>query len=641
MLSDRYGSSLDKLIAPYGQVRPFPDSLDRAAWVGLPVEMKNKLVAAGEQALGSPWPELPASLYLEFPRLGTRANFEAAYLPRRSLLAKLVLAECVEGRGRFLDAAVNAIWSICEESSWCLPALINMQKAGSSLPVVAEPVVDLFVAETGAQLAWVDYLLAGQLERISPVIRPRLLREIHQRILSPCLARDDFWFLGFIHANVNNWNPWINSNWLACVLLLENDTARRLAAVKKILRSVDKFIDVYGDDGGCDEGPGYWTRAGASLFDCLELLYWASGGKISVYGEPKIANIARFVYRAHIADRWFVNFADAAARMEQSASLLYRFGQRISDERLMGFGAYFREGGSSAAPHISDNGTRSLPAVFGYADLVAAIPGEPLPRDVWLGDIQVMVARTAEGSAAGLTVAAKGGHNDESHNHNDVGQFIVYADGDPLLIDIGVETYTRKTFSAQRYEIWTMRSLYHNLPSVNGCEQLAGRQFAAHDVKYQADDAVARLSLGIAPAYDPKAGVARWSREVALDRTSGAVNVTDDWELAALANDITWSLLTPCRVALQDGWIALARRPLPNGQSGAGGIEYDATTVAASIEEIPVTDANLASVWGDRLYRILLTARRPVQTGRVVLRVIREPDATSQTCGCIREFNED
>ncbi len=93
--------------------------------------------------------------------------------------------------------------------------------------------------------------------------------------------------------------------------------------------------------------------------------------------------------------------------------------------------------------------------------------------------------RSSEGSAEGLYLAAQGGHNAESHNHNDVGNFIVYADGEPAIIDVGVETYTAKTFSAQRYEIWTMQSAYHNLPTVNGVMQGAGRQFEARDVDVQ------------------------------------------------------------------------------------------------------------------------------------------------------------
>jgi len=58
-----------------------------------------------------------------------------------------------------------------------------------------------------------------------------------------------------------------------------------------------------------------------------------------------------------------------------------------------------------------------------------------------------MMARAQEGSVQGLYLAAQAGNNGKSHNHNDVGNFIVYSEGMPAIIDVGVETYTAKTFT--------------------------------------------------------------------------------------------------------------------------------------------------------------------------------------------------
>src|SRR5690606_34539583 len=103
-------------------------------------------------------------------------------------------------------------------------------------PDTTEPIVDLFAAETSALLAWLVYLLGDQLDTVSPMVLPRIEREIRSRILEPALARDDFQWMGFIDEGrrVNNWNPWICSNWLASVLIMEQDEAQRVAAVTKI-----------------------------------------------------------------------------------------------------------------------------------------------------------------------------------------------------------------------------------------------------------------------------------------------------------------------------------------------------------------------------------------------------------------------
>jgi hypothetical protein len=50
----------------------------------------------------------------------------------------------------------------------------------------------------------------------------------------------------------------------------------------------------------------------------------------------------------------------------------------------------------------------------------------------------------------GFDVALNAGNNGVSHNHNDTGSIILFKEGTPVLIDVGVETYTAKTFSPER-----------------------------------------------------------------------------------------------------------------------------------------------------------------------------------------------
>jgi len=498
---------IEKMLIPRDQWHPWPTWNNRAAWERLPAEVREALIFNGVEYSGYDWPALPATLFLEYARNGNRSRYEKEHFARRIALTHLVIAECVDGKGRFLDDIVNGIWAICEESFWGVPAHVGAQRAGSGLPDVDEPIVALFVAETAETLAWTSYLLGEQLDTVSPLVRKRIAREIDTRVLTPCLERDDFWWMGDAGREVNNWNPWCNASWLTATLLIEPDEDRRVRSVAKIVRSLDYFLDVYGDDGGCDEGPGYWGRAGASLFDCLDLLHSASGGKIDAFDKPLIQEIGRYIYRVHIADKYFVNFADAPARMGIASMLVYRYGKAIEDERLMAFGAwgFARSGGIDSAFKGQRQYTmgRVLASIFNAQELDKAKAGPPLVRDVWLGGIQVMTARDRQGSTDGLYVAAKGGHNAESHNHNDVGNFIVYADGRPMIIDVGVETYSRKTFSSRRYEIWTMQSAYHSLPTIDGVMQDPGGRFAAKDVTYHSDDALAQLKLDIAIGRNP------------------------------------------------------------------------------------------------------------------------------------------
>jgi hypothetical protein len=610
-------STLASMLVPRAEWNPFPRWSNRAAWQEIHSEARTQLIAQGETALAEPIPPLPASLYLEYARHGNRSRYEGPYFDRRERLHRLVLAECVEARGRFRDAIVDTLWAICEESSWCIPAHIGAQQAGVGLPEVTESVVDLFAAQTGSSIAWTLYLMGEELDRVSPLIRRRARAELDRRILSPFLERDFGW-MGFRSSGrssrPNNWNPWINGNVLTAALLEEHDANRRIEIIHRVLRSLDRFLQPHPSDGGCDEGPGYWSRAGGSVLDNLDLLLSASGGRLSVFQHPLIQEIGRFIYRVHIAGNWVVDIGDCAARAGFDRDVVYRFGRRIDDPRLVALAT----SGAGREELVRDTGGidlgRALHTVFdleGIVDRAHARP--PFVRDVWLGsdDLQMMVARDREGTAEGLFVAAWGGHNAQSHNHNDVGNFIVFAEGHPVLIDLGAPTYTAKTFSGRRYEIPAMQSAWHNLPTINGTMQSAGRAFAARDVHYEATDAFAAVRFEIAPAWPADAGVVSWRRTVRLDR-GREVRLEEWFQLEKLDPGATLNLIAAAAPSEASEGILHMRLPASQGQTPRTvSLSFDSEKLAAEIEPFAVEDQRLARVWGDRLHRILIRGKRP------------------------------
>ncbi|MDP6041873.1 MAG: heparinase II/III family protein [Candidatus Latescibacteria bacterium] len=639
MLSQKYSEDvLADVLIPRDQWKPFPTALVREPWVGLPSSIRQSQIKRGEDRLGFEWPGVPAVRFLDFARDGNRSRYEALSFGRRHALADLVLAECVEGKGRFLDDITNGIWCICEESFWGVPAHISAQKAGRGLPDTAEPIVDLFAAETSELLAWTRYLLGPQLDDVSPLIIPRIEREMQYRILTPLLERDDFGWMGFSGNRVNNWNPWIVSNWLTSILLVEDDEERRTASVFKAMKTVDNFIDPYPKDGGCDEGPGYWGRAGASLYDCLEWLYSATDGVIDVYDESLVQNIGKFIYRVQIADQYFINFADASPMVTPAFAVTYGYGKRIGDEDMMALGAWAADTQGVGKKGISESfGSlgRALPALFSSAEILATSARSPLPQDVFLDEIEVFVARDQAESTDGFFVGAKGGHNAESHNHNDIGHVVVYIDGKPVLVDAGVEAYTAKTFSSERYSIWTMQSQYHTLPTVNGQMQIPGRVYsdagieykydiAARDVGYEADDDAATFTLNLAQAYAPEALIDSWVRTVKLTRGEG-VTISDRYALKDVTGETALNVLTACAVEdLGDGVLLLKKAELADGRvSGAAKLHYGADLFDVRVEPIEVADGRLKGIWGEGLTRIVFAVKEQKKEGGWTIRIMR------------------
>ena len=608
-------------LLPRASWRPYPTADDRDGWAALPADLRAATVAAAEVRLGMDWPDLPATLFLEYARDGNRSRYEARHFERRVALTELALGESVEGQGRFLDEIINGIWAICEESFWGVPAHSFSPRfatgefpAGryptAGLPDTAYPVIDLFAAETGALLAWVRYLLGSRLGAALPIVVDRLDREVRARILEPYRAIDDWWWLGNNPARkTNNWNPWIHSNILTMTLLIDDDPAVRERTVARIVAGLDAFLAVYHDDGGCDEGASYWNRAGGSLFDCLDLLASASGGGLVAFDLPLVREIARYIYRAHIGGEWFVNFADGPARLAPEQGVLYPFGRAIGDERLMALGSATL--GDAPDRKRRPSIGRSLRELFLTEELEAAASAPPLIREAWLPGVEVLVAREREGATDGLFLAAKGGHNAESHNHNDIGNFIVALDGRPTLIDVGVGVYTRQTFGPERYSIWTMGSAHHNLPLIDGREQAVGGEFGARDVAAVVEDDAAELSLDIAPAYPPEAGVRRWQRTLRLDRGSDArVTLREEFELAGRPGALALHLMVSGAVDADTPGIlrcAGASRPLV--------VRYDPAIFAPRVEEIAIDDARLQSAWGERIFRVILEVREPQARG--------------------------
>ncbi len=617
LLSGKYSDEeLKKLLIPQAKWTPFPKIDDRQDWLKADQAMMKAIVSKAETYLDYRWPYIPATKSLLIERTGDRDEYQRISFQKRNVLGTLLLGEIYENKGRFLDQIIDGVWSICEESFWGVPAHLPKTKEISGLMDTSNPFVELFSAETATTLAWVDYFLGEKLDAVSPQIRKRIYNETNYRIFQPLMSVHHGWMGGEGDGRrPNNWNPWICSNWLNAVLLLEKDDSKRTEAVGKILKTLDNFLNPYPADGGCDEGPGYWGAAAASLYDNLALLNVATPRSFEyALQDEKIKNMGRFIYRAQIGEKYFLNFADAHPTPHMDANMIYRFGKDIHDEDMMKFGAHYREAptGETSTFHYF----RNLFGLFMQDEFQKAGQGLPLPRDAWFPDLQVMVARDHAGNAEGFFVGAKGGHNGESHNHNDVGNYVVYYDGLPVLIDVGSGTYTRRTFSGQRYDIWFNRSDYHNVPTINGKTQEPGSEYKATDIAYSSTNSYARLVLDISKSYPAEAGVESWKRTIRLNRGK-SVQITDLTALKAPGSFIQHLMTSYPADVSRPGEVVIHYKT-ESGDEKDFVVRYDPKKLEASVEKIPlvsVEDKGILANWGDNIYRINLKTTQVKKDG--------------------------
>ncbi|NIG56029.1 heparinase II/III family protein [Chitinophaga sp. Cy-1792] len=609
LLSGHYSATeLAAKIIPRDKWEPFPQRSNRQVWTTIDTALAANTIRAAEGYLHYEWPGIPATTSLLIVRTGNRRDYQDIANKKREVLATLMMAEVYEDKGRFTDDIINGIWSVCEETFWGASAHLPKSKEISGLADAANPFVELFSAETAELLGWVDYFMGDKLDKVSPQIRKRIYDETNRRIFVPLMTKYHGW-MGDSGSGrrPNNWNPWISSNWLCATLLLEHDEARRAAAVSKILHTLDQFLNPYPQDGGCDEGPGYWSGAAASLYDNICFLNLATNNAFAyVLKDEKVKHMAQFIYKAQISQDYFLDFADADPRPGMGGSLIYRFGKDVGDPDMMRFGAaYIRDN------HSIWRGTymyyRNLFSLFMQDEFRKAEKGLPLLQNVWWPDLQVMATRDKAGSSQGFYVAAKGGNNDESHNHNDIGNFIVYYDGLPVLVDVGRGTYTARTFSPNRYDIWFNRSDYHNVPTVNGYTQNPGPAYKASAVSCNLTSATGIMKQNIAAAYPPEAGISSWNRSVTLKRGSKVV-VEDEVKLQK-RDSLTQHLMTcfPSAVTAP-GVITI------HGEGRDYKLTFPADKLTATIEKVTLTkmeDEGIRQKWGDNIYRINLKAVHP------------------------------
>ncbi|WP_461063455.1 heparinase II/III domain-containing protein [Spirosoma horti] len=623
LLSGKFSQeALKNVLTSQAKWTPFPRRDDRAGWANADQAMMKAYLKKAESYLDYKWPYIPATKSLLIERTGDREQYQAISYEKREVLGTLLLAEIYENKGRFVDPIIDGVWSICEESFWGVPAHLPKSKEYAGLMDVSRPFVDLFAAETATYLAWVDYYLGDKLDAVSPQIRKRIYTETNNRIFQPLMTKPHGWMTKTAAGRApNNWNPWICSNWLNAVLLLEKDDDKRTASVYKILDVLDEFLNPYPQDGGCDEGPSYWGAAAASLYDNIAMLNTASNDAFQyVYADEKFRNMGRFIYRAQISERYFLNFADADPQPGMAATMIYRYGKAIKDPDMMKFGAFYRK------PETGEIGKfhyfRHFYALFMQNEFNKAEQGLPLPKNVWLPDLQVVAARDQAGTTNGFYIAAKGGHNDESHNHNDVGTYVVYYNGQPLLIDVGRGTYTAKTFSNKRYDIWYNCSDYHNLPTINGVNQPAGKAFDARNVSYKTDNSSTQFAVDIAHAYPKEAGVSSWMRTIRLNRGKG-VHIQDVVNLKQ-ATSLTQHLMTcyPAEVG-KPGELIIHYAP-KDGQTKDFVVRYDPKQMQPTVEKVKLDapeDKGIITKWGDTIYRINFSVLTPKTTDKLVFDV--------------------
>jgi len=250
---------------------------------------------------------------------------------------------------------------------------------------------------------------------------------------------------------------------------------------------------------------------------------------------------------------------------------------------------------------------RKLPELYYSKELHNATSSEPLIGSAWLPDIQVMVSRDQEASKKGLYIAAKAGHNQESHNHNDVGSFMVFYNGKPILIDVGAGTYTKDYGKS-----WVISSAYHNmLPIVNGAVQLTGRKYAASNVSFTSDAQKNVFKQDISKTYNEDLGMRKWERTITHNKGKSIV-IADNFYFSSTRD----SIILPMMLVSRPDVTVPGKMLVKTGDAESVTIIFDQQQFELTIEEIKLQDAKISHTWGGTIYRAQFRMKNATRKGK-------------------------
>jgi len=505
-------------------------------------------------------PSIPFDGYQSFRDNGSRKESELAYFNvRKQLTALGVYLQWVKPSDKEKAYFNELLWSVSNEFTWCLAAHLPYDKDGFGEE--AARVIDLFAAETAATLS---ELITLHKEIIDSYISNHIRRQINHRIFEPFLKKSWGW-----ENSRSNWCAVCAGSIGMAALLLETGDRK-----KEILNRVDiallHYLNGFGEDGATEEGVGYWVY-GFGYYIYYSALRQELDPEYLLPEDikRKIIRIAEFPLFTQITEESYLPFSDAGSGTVIPSGLLSYLQQEYginppscSEITSFDFDNCYRYA------HISRNLWWTEDKLFGAKQ-------EDFIR--YFADKQWLIQRKGP-----FYVALKGGSNAEEHNHNDVGSFILALDGVLILTDLGAGAYTADYFGSRRYEDVHTRSYWHNVPLIQGKEQIPTHNSCVVR-ELDLNEETATITMELKGLYDIEE-LEAYNRSFSVDLTQGHITITDEF-IGTKELEIEEGLISTIRPVISDGGSVMWC-----GSTGHVTLRYDTSRYIALIEEAEVNN---------------------------------------------------
>lgn len=480
---------------------------------------QEEFIKAGKELDGEKIPQLTEELFSEYERTGNRLEYENMYFKRRKFLTVYAMLSIMYGKQSDISRLEEIIEAICSEECWALPAHVNRSEKGWQITI------DLFAAETAFSLAEIISLPESKL---SASVCEKARGEVFRRVLDP-FTESEFPYSWWETSKMNWCAVCCGSVGAAAIWLMQKDREKLDILLQRINSSIMNYIDGFSEDGACLEGLGYYTYGMSFFAAYADLMYRYSEGKVDLFDSAKLKNIALFQQKCFLTGNVTISFSDSQQDEKFRLGLTSYLSKRYS-------GVEFPDT-ALATGLETDNCYRYvvLSRDYFWTKQYAFTLRSKSEWHTVLPHAQWSICK----SQNDCVLATKGGHNDEPHNHNDVGSFIYACEGESVLVDLGAGEYTKDYFNENRYKNICCRSLGHNVPLIDGKEQRAGAEYRASSF---VSDGNGKTEMDIETAYG-LGKTDKITRSFLFERDSGICIVRDSFVLSEY-KEVTENLIT-------------------------------------------------------------------------------------------------
>jgi hypothetical protein len=376
-----------------------------------------------------------------------------------------------------------------------------------------------------------DISAAGMTQRMAYVydwLYPALRKAQRDRLRGALLekaitrVRGSYEYLWWSTAYKCNWSGICHSGLGLAALALLDEDPQLADVVARSSEGVWNMLDHIGEDGGWQEGRGYWAYGVGESVMFIDALKRASGGRLDMFKHrglyPHPLDFALFGLTG--------GFADGTGFPVGNSHVLNKLTEESGDPRAAWYTQRF---------------VHSMEGLFDLIWPATTVKAEkPAESSRFFKSIDWAVLRKDFGPAS-LTVAAKAGLNDDPHHgHLDCGTFNLTWHNLSYVGEVPRGSYDEEYFGALRWDYLKASTLGHNVVMVNGEAQVPAKLkdqpwqtgIGGHITQYRSEPDWGYVSMDPTHAYPGKA-LELWKRTIVLDKERNIAIVLDTVRAAA------------------------------------------------------------------------------------------------------------